>query len=184
MGSRKERTERLEGVSLEKRLEAYRRGVLKDDMAIASLVADLGSEGRIDAEWEIAKLLDHDCQIVRYNSLGALGFDLGSALRVSRMIEILRKDPDVDCRRKAAAVLGSLFEGDKELKVLRVLETVLCDSNEENSVKVFAYWAILSILGIPRSERPNTYRMRQVSEKEVRKALELIKATVGCAYDS
>ncbi len=174
MGKRAKRVERLEEVSIDSRLEAYRRGVLQDDEAVASLVADLGREGRLDAEWEISKLLDHSNAMVRYNALGALGFDLGSTVRVGRMIEILFSDPDLDCRRKAAAVLGSLFRGEKNLRTLGALERVLRDRQEETSVRLFAYSGILDIVGIPRSEQPSPHRMKAVSEAELAQARALI----------
>jgi hypothetical protein len=150
------RRQRLEKLSFEERVKLLRKGLLSEK-EIADLAADVGSGNYIEARPDIEKLLDHANPIIRYNALGTLAFEWGLDSRADQIKEIAVQDADSDCRRCAAAALGSLFRGTNNPDVLKTLVSIARNPNEEQHVRAFAYTGSLDVLGVSREIQPNAY---------------------------
>lgn len=135
-----------------------RRGML-DPCEIADAVADFGVEYFVEAKPDVEQLLDHDDPIVRYSAIVALGFDFCTTDRIERLLDILFRDPDRDCRRAAAAAFGCLHRGTNDKRIAGALAVVVRNKNEEDDVRIFAYTALLNVLGIPRNLQPDPLSM-------------------------
>lgn len=122
---------------------------------ISDFAAEAGRQNYIEAETDVNALLDHDDSIVRYNALATLAYEWGRTPRIDRIRDILLTDPDSDCRRQAAGALGSLFRGQQRRDVLDLLASVVKNSLEDHSVRIFAYTGALDVIGVSRALQPN-----------------------------
>lgn len=62
---------------------------------------------------------------------------------------------NADCRRNAAAALGSLYRGTKNSQIERELAATVVDKCEPLHVRNSAFNGILDVEGVPRSEQPD-----------------------------
>lgn len=148
---RREATGRL---PMGRRLKLLRSGQLTA-REIADFAADAGTSNYIEAEPEVNALLDHRDPIVRYNAMATLAYEWGRSPRADRILEILYRDPDHDCRRQAAGALGSLFRGKKDAPVLDALTRTAKSSDEQMDLRAAAYASVLDVIGVPRAIQPN-----------------------------
>jgi hypothetical protein len=142
------------------RLLQFRAGRLPPK-EIASLAADIGRDNVIEAIPDLEALLYHPDEIVRYNAIGSLGYKFARTQisRIDRLVEILRSDPDEDCRRIAASVFGVLYAGSKDKEIENILSRAVRDQTENPGVRIFAFTALQNIAGIPRTKQPDPNKM-------------------------
>jgi HEAT repeat protein len=152
------RRKKIGDLSLAARLSLLRKGQLNED-EIADAVSDFGTTNFIEAIPDVERLLDHSNSMVRYNALATLAYEWGTAERVDRIVDILKHDPDQDCRRQAAGALGSLHRGAQDKLLAKTLAIVIMDQDEKDDVRRFAYTALLDVLGIARELQPNPLSM-------------------------
>jgi HEAT repeat protein len=120
-------------------------------------VSDFSREHFEAALPAIDKLLDHHDAIVRTNSLDAIGFTYGKTSRINRVIEMLQTDEDEDVRSSAATALAGLSNATVSKTLLNILAHVVRNESETDDVRMSAYEALLSILNVPRSSRPDPF---------------------------
>lgn len=135
------------------RLDLLRKGQLTVP-EIADFVADAGTENFIEAETEVNEF-DHRDPIVRYNTMATLAYEWGRSSRTDRIREILSSDGDHDCRRQAAAALGSLFRGKRDRDVLNMLVGIVKDAIEPIDLRSSAYASALAVIGVSRAIQPS-----------------------------
>jgi len=136
--------------SLEQALEKWRQGraSLED---VRSLVVDTGNQHFLPGIPALVQLLDHEDEIVRYHAAMSLGFDLHHKPATDRLLAMLAKDSDEDCRDAAAGALKILWQNTKDPRVLNALaEAALNDSDED--VRSSAYEALIIVNGVSREE--------------------------------
>ena len=150
------RRKRLEQLSFEDRLKLLRKGFLSEK-EVADLFADAGTHNYVKARNDVEKLLDHANPIIRYNAIGTLALEWGLDSRADRIKAIALRDPDSDCRRCAAAALGSLFRDTKDPHTLKTLISIARNSDEVQHVRAFAYTGALDVLGVSRDIQPNAF---------------------------
>lgn len=137
---------------------------------LADLLIDIAHSeliGDDEIRAAIVGLVAHDDPDVRHAAIVALAFH-GVALRWDQepgsvllrlLIRVLKQDPDRDCRRVAAAALGSLFRGSRRPEVVRSLVEVCEDFAEFADVRAFAYTGVLDLLGVPRPQQPSAFNL-------------------------
>ena len=175
MGKKK----RVAEPTMEERLRLLTDGLLTDEFEVANLAADLGTSDYINVSEDnyiqamevVEKLLDHPSEIARYNALGTLAYEWGACSNIDRIKDIASSDPDDDCRRQAAAALGSLFAGTRNIDTLRFLESIVTQSEEEEDVRESAYTGALNVLGIPYFEQPKLLRLGEEELAALKKQL-------------
>lgn len=137
---------------------------------LAELLTDIAHSeliGEDEIRASIVGLVAHHDPDVRHAAIVALAFhgvafrwdhEPGSAL-FRLLIRGLKEDPDRDCRRVAAAALGSFFRGSRRPDVVRSLMEVCEDLVEFADVRAFAYTGVLDLLGVPRPQQPSAINL-------------------------
>jgi len=136
------------------RLVLLRKGQLSA-IETADFAADAGTHNFVEARQDVERLLDHESPIVRHDALGTMAYEWGLSSRVDRILEMLVSDEDRDCRRQAAAALGSLLRGQRSEHVLDALVRTARNTEESMDVRAFAYSSALDVIGVSRAIQPN-----------------------------
>ena len=125
-----------------------------DIAAFARFIADVGEHGLVEARALVEGALDHSSPVIRYQALSTIGYDWGATSRSDRVLEML-DDPDRDCRRQAVGVVGSLWSGTKNRRVMGELLRRVESDAEWPDVRAFAFVELLNVAGVLRSEQPD-----------------------------
>jgi hypothetical protein len=65
------------------------------------------------------------------------------------IVRRLTEDPDIDCRFRAAILMGAIKRNTGDPEALHLLAQVVSTTSEDPSVRALAYGAMLSILHYP-----------------------------------
>lgn len=144
---------------LNRRLQLLRAGRLSRQ-EVRDFAADAGKENFIEAEPDLNQLLDHSDAIVRYNAIATVAYEWGRTRRIQRICEILRADPDRDCRRQAASALGVLARGTHDREIYFALAGVATNPAEFMDVRAFAFVSALDVVGVSKAALPNPVDLR------------------------
>lgn len=145
-----------ESKQIEMEIERLQRGELNLE-GTRSLAAKIGKAGFLRGVPTLLALIKHDDEIVRYNAIVSLSFDLRCDSAASELMRLLRRDSDPDCRDAAADGLGSLFRNSHNQIILRTLgEAALKDPDED--IRSAAYMAILNVRGLSDHDRLDLLR--------------------------
>ena len=146
---------------LEQALESWRQGRASLEQ-VRSLAADLGNQHFAPGIPGLIQLLEHKDEIVRYNAVNSLAFEFHHKPVADQLLAMLTRDPDDDCRRVAAAALGSLFQNSRDRRILAALGQVTLNDPEEY-VRSSAYKALQIVNGVSREEHLALLRSQSLS---------------------
>lgn len=103
----------------------------------------------------VERLVGHSIELVRQSALDAL---VESKSPKPEYLELaaglMERDKDSGTRAFAALAVASLSKRFNSRGALTRLAQVVRNEREDQHVRLNAYWSILSILGVPVSERP------------------------------
>jgi hypothetical protein len=126
-------------------LADLRAGRLRSN-SLPDVIHEFGEERFEEALPEIVNFLTSTNEVVRYMALHVLTFHFQSKDYKPAAIEMLLHDPDEDCRRQAAAGLGSLMENTGDHESLHILVQVVHNEEETEAVRATAYKAMYTIV--------------------------------------
>jgi HEAT repeat protein len=142
--------------NLESALESWRKGSSSVE-DVRSLARDLGVNLYMPGIPALVELLGHEDEIVRYNAASSLGSNFIYRPATSRLLTMLARDPDDDCRSMAASCLASLCHDTRDHVVLAALaKSALEDSDEY--VRDSAYQALLFVNGLPEEQHQGVFQ--------------------------
>lgn len=128
---------------LSQALAIYKDGLA--DLALTRKLPSMLGRRRLDSGIPILmEMLDHQDSIVRYSSAMALAFKFHYLPAVGRMKSMLVSDSDEDCRGAAAAGLGFLCQGTRDIDLLRLLG-IAAVRDPDDEVRLSAYDALLDV---------------------------------------
>jgi HEAT repeat protein len=151
---------------LEQALENWRQGRASLE-EVRSLAADLGNQHFAPGIPGLVQLLDHEDQIVRYNAVNSLAFEFHHEPIVRKLLAMLAEDSDEDCRRVAAAALGTLCQNSRDRHVLEALAKAALNDSDEY-VRSSAYKALRIVNGVSREEHLELLRSQSLSVDSAR----------------
>jgi|SRR6185312_3129528 len=118
---------------------------------IRTLCSAIGKSKYKEGIPALLKFLKDPDEIVRYNAVISLGFDLHYKPATERLLELLAKDSDPDVRDATAGALGVLWQNTAEPRILKALgHSAVVDDDE--GVRKTAYVYLLIINGVDREE--------------------------------
>lgn len=145
-------------------LQRLRCGVLSAREVVNALDA-FGERGFTEAEADVSPFLASlDGELRRY-ALATLVRDWKLPKYQSAAEQMLLNDPDEYVRMAAATALGSFGRYRADRSVLRALYHALTDHDENPSVRLLAYEAILDVLGRPMT-RPRPRKFSEIRDWE------------------
>jgi HEAT repeat protein len=147
--------------SLDEALEAWRqrRASLAE---VRSLAAAIGNQHYAPGIPALVQLLNHEDEIVRYNAAVSLAFEFHHTPAGEKLLSMLEKDPDEDCRDVGAVAMGTLYESTRDRRIMAALaEAALNDSDEY--VRASAYKSLQIVNGVSRDERLEMLRDQSLS---------------------
>lgn len=144
-------------------LEAWRQGRASIP-EVRSLAADIGNQHQYFEPGlpALMELLNHDDEIVRYNSAMSLAYEFHFAPAASRLLAMLAEDPDDDCRDMAAGAIGNICHDGREPQVLFTLGKAALEDPDEG-VRVTAYRAPLRVNGLSTDEYLQSLKEQNLS---------------------
>jgi hypothetical protein len=141
---------------LQRALEDLRMGRASLE-EVRSMAADLGNRHFASGIPDLVQLLEHEDSIVRYNAVNSLAFEFHYKNVADRLLAILARDSDEDCRRIAAAALGDIFQNSRDRRALSALANpALYDLDDD--VRKSAYKALLIVNGVSQDEHVELLR--------------------------
>ena len=121
--------------------------------SLSETIHEFGEERFEEALPEIVNFLISTDEVVRYMALHVLTFHFQLKEYKSAAIEMLLHDPDEDCRRQAAAGLGSLMKNTGDPESLHVLAQVIHNDEEAELIRATAYKAMYGIVHYDRHQQ-------------------------------
>jgi HEAT repeat protein len=135
---------------LEQALKKWRDGASSLEETVA-LSRELGNQHVEEGIPVLIDFLRHDDEVVRYNAVIALGFDLHYKPATAQLLNILAQDEDADVRDAAAGAIRVLWQNTANREVLGALaKSALGDADE--GVRKAAYRSLLIVKGISEDE--------------------------------
>jgi hypothetical protein len=133
-----------------------------------------GNARFLEARRDVEAFLTHPEASLRYIALNVLTLHWGCVEHRTTCERFAIDEGDPDNRSLGAACLGSLAQGTRDPRALKLLLDILENGAEDWHVRAAAYRAILSVLGRPASEQPSAARRldfeRDVSWERVQEA--------------
>jgi HEAT repeat protein len=120
---------------------------------LPDVIHEFGEERFDEALPEIVASLTSPNERVRYMALHVLTFHFQLKDYKPAAIEMLLHDPDEDCRRQAAAGLGSLMKNTEDRESLHALAQVVHNEEETEAVCASAYKSMYSIVHYDRQQQ-------------------------------
>jgi len=130
-------------IEIEKKIAQWRKGELSIEM-LRKLPVTIGRVGYQQAIPVLFELTLNGDEIVRYNAVMSLSFNLRWKAAKDLLCKVLEEDTDEDCRDAAAGGLGFLFEGNKDCGLIRVLARV-SSADQDEDVRRSAFAALLRV---------------------------------------
>jgi hypothetical protein len=146
------------GRNVETSLEDWRKGAASLE-GVRSFAQDLGAclyELGIPV---LIELLDNQDDMVRYNAAASLAMSFVYIPATGRLLTMLARDGDEDCRSMAASGLASLRHDTKDHVVLAALAKASLEDPAEY-VRDSAYHALLFVNGLPKEQRQSVFQNR------------------------
>ncbi|HZB87334.1 MAG TPA: HEAT repeat domain-containing protein [Terracidiphilus sp.] len=138
------------GNDLKREIEAFRDGRATLDQ-LRDLAAGIGRQHWLTEAPILVELLQNGDEIVRYNAIMSLGFELKLHVVTDSLIKMVEEDPDGDCRDAAAGALGVMWRSSKDHRIIEQLSKVALEDSDED-VRKAAYFALIVVNGISDEE--------------------------------
>ena len=135
---------------LANRLANWKDGEMSPEET-GDIAREVGQRNLLSGVPLLLKLLDHPDDIVRYNAILSLTFDLHQRSATEKLLSIATNDEDEDCRGAAAAGLGHLFQNSRDPRILAALGKLALNDPDED-VRRAAYKYLLIVNGVSREE--------------------------------
>jgi HEAT repeats len=136
---------------LEASLENWRKGAASIG-DVRSLAQDLGAYKYVLGIPALVELMDHKDEMVRYNAAASLAMNFNYVPATGKLLTMVARDPDEDCRSMAASCLASLCHDTKDHIVLAALGKASL-GDPDGYVRDSAYSALLFVNGLSKEGR-------------------------------
>ncbi len=113
---------------------------------------DFGEADFRDAEPQVVQCLKHPDPNVRYTAVNVLALHWMSREHIGTLQRMLFEDDDADVRGVAAAGLGAILDGSRDVRTTRLLIRKLRDLEENRLVREAAYEALVAV-AVPPSAK-------------------------------
>lgn len=136
--------------ALQEEIRSFCEGTLSLDQT-RNLAARIGDMKYVAGAPVLLQLLQHKDEIVRYHAIMSLGFNLRFKDGTSALVQVLKGDPDEDCRDAAAGALGALWRNTKDRQIIEDLANAALEDSDEDVQKA-AYSSLIAVNGVSDEE--------------------------------